>query len=546
MKKASLLVLLSVMVVMTFTGCLFLEKAAKLEITGATEISFGGSQQFEVKVISSSAGGVGDVFAKDAEVKSVKWDFKNTSHSEGSFSQTLTGDAGRKISPSFATAPGNYVLTVTVTTMSDNLHTKTFNFEVVKAAPTVVVIPKIAETQVTWDSIEKNDDVDMFVTITDPQLSETKLNDYVVKWKVSYNSTTDQSDLLRYGDVKDYIYEFTAKAAYTVSLEITGPFGDVYNIQVGNFTITTAKPEQPVLVGTPSWNTAGSMFEIEVQTGEDVLYYEMMKKSTESEQYFFVYRAFVGSAQTVKLYDSNVSGDEATYKIYGVDGGQSMGTPLIETFEIPNRPPSKADVISPTGMVTGVDYTSPLQMFWTNGQDSDLGDTVRYDAFIGESRESLGHFLGTTGDTNIDITKQLVSGNTYYLRVDSFDTENKTMGDVYSFTFEPQTIVPLVNSARLDTTTNPYRLDILNFTDANIIPGNFQRTYEVELSRYASFNDSKKFKVTRYSALNLPIEVPSYAYDGNGKMFVRIRITYESSYMKVTTKWSGATAVTIR
>lgn len=546
MKKASLLVLLSAMIVMMFTGCLFLEKAVKLEITGATEVSFGSSQQFEVKVISSSAGGVGDVFAKDAEVKSVKWNFENTTHSEGSFSQTLTGDAGRKISPSFTTAPGTYVLTVTVTTTAENIHTKTYTFKVEKASPTVSVVPKISDSQISWDTIEKNDDVDMFITIADSQISEEKLNEYIVKWKVTHDSTTDSSSLLKYGDVKEFTYEFTSKAAYTVALEITGPFGDVYTVQVSNFSITTAKPEQPVLVGTPSWDADGSRFEVEVKTGEDVLYYEMLKKSAESDQYFFVYRAFVGSASTVKLYDSNVVGSEATYKIYGVDGGQSIGTSLIETFEIPNRPPSQAEVISPVGMVTGMDYTNPLSMFWTNGKDNDLGDTVRYDAFIGESRESLSYFLGTTSDTNIAITKQLVSGNAYYLRVDSFDSENKTTGKVYSFTFEPQTITPLVNSARLDTTTNPYRLDILDFTDTNGIPANYTRTYEVELSRYASFNDSKKFKVTRYSALNLPINVPSYAYDGNGKMFVRIRITYENAYMKITTKWSSATAVTIR
>jgi hypothetical protein len=537
------------MIVMAFTGCLFMEKAATLVVEGKTEVSFGSAQPFEVKMTSSSAGGVGDVFAKDAEVKSVKWDFKNTTHSEGSFSQTLTGDAGRKISPSFTTAPGAYELIVTITTTADNVHNKKYNFVVVKAAPTVTVIPKMSDAQITWNSVEKNDDVDMFITIQDSQINEAQLNDYSAKWKVTHDGTMDSSDFAKYGDSKKYTYEFTVKTAYTVALEIVGPFGDVYNVSVRSFTITTAKPEKPILVGTPAWNTNGSKFEIEVQKGSDVLYYEMLKKSVDSEQYYFVYRAFVGSASTVKLFDSNVTGSEVTYKIYGVDGGQSMGTPLETTLEIPNRPPSKASIISPLGMITGVvDFGKPLLMYWTNGQDNDLGDTVRYDAFIGESRESLGHFLGTTVQTNRTITKQLVSGNTYYLRVDSFDTQNKTYGDVYSFTFDPQTIVPVVDSARLDTTTNPYKLDILNYTDANnaVIPANYQRIFEIELSRYASFNDSKKFKITKYSTLNLPIDVPSYAYDGNGKMFVRIRITYENAYMKVTTKWSNASAVTIR
>jgi hypothetical protein len=534
------------MIVVAFTGCLFLEKTATLKIAGATEVAFGTSQQFEVKVVSSSAGGVGDVFAKDVEVGNVRWDFKNTTHSEGTFSKTLAGDAGRKYAPKFATAPGAYELTVTVTTTGGQTYVKKHSFTVKKAAPTVTVTPKIAGSQITWNSIEKNDAVDMFVNIQDSELSESELNKYVIKWKVTHNGDSDVSAPQKYGESKKHAYTFTAKAAYTVTLEITGPFGNVYNVQASSFAITTAKPVKPVIVGTPSWNSEGTKFEIEVQAGEDVLYYEMMKKSEEGDQYFFVYRAFVGSADTVKLYDSSVSGNEITYKIYGVDGGQSDGTPLISAFEIPNRPPSKAVVVSPGGLVSGVNYSDPLQLFWTDGKDSDLGDTVRYDAFIGESRESLSHFLGTTDQTNIAITKQLVSGSTYYVRVDSFDLENKTIGDVYSFTFEPQTIAPIVNDARLNTTANPYLLDVLDFTDANVIPAGYTRTYEIELSRYASFNDSRKFKLTQYGALNLPINVPSYVYDGNGRMFVRIRTTYESMYMKLTTKWSNATVVTIK
>src|SRR6056297_1915621 len=340
--------------VVAFTGCLFMEKEASLEIMGKKVIAFGASQEFEIKITSSSAGGVGDVFAKDAQVKSVKWDFQNTEHAEGSFSKTVEGEEAKKYTATFSTAPGNYRLSVTVVTTGDKTYDKTYDFEVVKQAPQYTVQPYVSETLITWESVQKNDEVEIKITITDDQLSEEQVDNYEYKWDITHSGNSearDSSEYIKYGDTKTYVYTFEERATYTPVLTIKNPFGDTYTFTLESFTINTTKPAIPEIVGTPGWTVQGSKFEIEVKKGEDVLYYILEKKSTDSERYYFVYRGFASSASTVKLYDSYVSDNEVTYRIYGVDGGQSEGTSLVTTIEIPNRLPAKAVVLEPTGVV---------------------------------------------------------------------------------------------------------------------------------------------------------------------------------------------------
>src|SRR6056297_1647440 len=212
--------------ILAFTGCLFNEKEASLEILGKKVIAFGGSQEFEVKITSSSAGGVGDVFAKDVEVKSIKWDFENTTHSEGSFSKTLEGENAKKYTATFSTVPGQYRLTVTVVTSGDKTYEKEYNFEVVKAAPVYSIELFVGENPITWQNVQKNDQVEIKITLSDSQLSEAQVDAYEFKWEFVYSGSTDSSDFIQYGQSKTYEYTFTERAEYTVMLTVKDPFGE--------------------------------------------------------------------------------------------------------------------------------------------------------------------------------------------------------------------------------------------------------------------------------------------------------------------------------
>ncbi len=279
MKKTSLLVILSVVMVVAFTGCLFMEKEASLEILGKKVIAFGASQLFEIKITSSSAGGVGDVFAKDAQVKSVKWDFQNKDHAAGSFSKTVEGEEAKKYTATFSAAPGDYQLKVTLVTTGDKTYEKTYDFDVVKEAPGYTIETSVGGTPITWQSVQKNDQVQMKITLSDSQLSEEQVDNYEYKWEFVHSGGTDSSEYIRYGDSETYTYTFGEKAEYTVNLTIKNPFGDTYPFPIGSFTISTTKPAVPEIVGTPKWTTDGSRFEIEVKKGEDVLYYVLEKQS---------------------------------------------------------------------------------------------------------------------------------------------------------------------------------------------------------------------------------------------------------------------------
>jgi hypothetical protein len=532
--------------VLAFTGCLFIEKEASLEILGKKVIDFGASQEFEIKITSSSAGGVGDVFAKDAQAKSVKWDFQNTEHAEGSFSKTIEGEEAKKYTAAFSTAPGKYQLKVTLVTTGDKTYEKTYDFEVVKEAPQYTIETFSNSAPITWQNVQKNDDIEMRLTISDSQLSEEQVDNYEYKWEFTYSGNTDSSDFIKYDQAKTYTYTFTERVEYTVHLTIKNPFGDTYTMMIGSFTIHTTKPAVPEIVGTPKWSADGSKFEIEVKKGDDVLYYVLEKKSKDTDRYYFVYRGFASAASTVKLYDSSVSDNEVTYRIYGVDGGQSQGTPLVTIVEIPNRPPSKAVVLQPTGVVRKVLLeNNPLDIFWTGGADPDAGDVVNYSAYIGSTRESFD-YLGSTQNTNKEITHQLVSGNTYYIRVDTSDGRLTTRGDVYSFTFDPDINTPIITNASIDMNSNPYRIDLFDKDDNNGLMTGYTRTYELEISRYASFNDSRKFKKIMPLGINPPIDVPTYVGTKEDRLFVRMRIIYENQYMKITTNWSAATLMNIR
>jgi hypothetical protein len=532
--------------VLAFTGCLFIEKEASLEILGKKVIDFGASQKFEIKITSSSAGGVGDVFAKDAQAKSVKWDFQNTEHAEGSFSKTIEGEEAKKYTATFSTAPGKYQLKVTLVTTGDKTYEKTYDFEVVKEAPQFTIETFSDSAPITWQNVQKNDDVEMRLTISDRQLSEEQVDNYEYKWEFTYSGNTDSSDFIKYDQAKTYTYTFTERVEYTVHLTIKNPFGDTYTMMIESFTIHTTKPAVPEIVGTPKWSADGSKFEIEVKKGDDVLYYVLEKKSKDTDRYYFVYRGFASAASTVKLYDSSVSDNEVTYRIYGVDGGQSEGNPLVTNFEIPNRPPSKAFVLGPKGVVRKVVLgNEPLNMFWTDGTDPDLGDYVHYYAYIGNTRDSFD-YLGNTENTSIAINYKLKSGNTYFVRVDSSDGLLRTRGDVYSFTFDPDVNTPVIINARINMNDNPYQIDQFDFVDINGPMLAYTKTYEVEVSRYASFNDSKKFKKSFTADIIPPIDVPVYVGNAGDRMFVRMRIIYENQYMKITTNWSAATLMNIR
>jgi hypothetical protein len=184
-------------------------------------------------------------------------------------------------------------------------------------------------------------------------------------------------------------------------------------------------------------------------------------------------------------------------------------------------------------------------MFWTDGTDPDLGDYVHYYAYIGNTRDSFD-YLGNTENTSIAINYKLKSGNTYFVRVDSSDGLLRTRGDVYSFTFDPDVNTPVIINARINMNDNPYQIDQFDFVDINGPMLAYTKTYEVEVSRYASFNDSKKFKKSFTADIIPPIDVPVYVGNAGDRMFVRMRIIYENQYMKITTNWSAATLMNIR
>lgn len=549
MKKASLSLFIFIIIVLTFTGCLFLEKEPQLEIKGPSgSIPFGGTGSFEVEMTSGSAGGVGDVFAKDAEVKSVEWDFVNKDHPAGSFKTTKNGADGLKLSRAFTKAPGQYALKVTITTTSDKPYSASDTFSVLKDSPSVSLEPSIA-----WGNIQKNDAVTLTTVIHDSQLSEQQIGEYMVQWTIMQgNDQYKQSEMVKYSDSHTFTFQINKRAEYSISVKLVDLFGNTTDLEaINQFEVTNARPTLPVIIDD-GWSTAAKGFEIVVENSSDVMYYELHKQLSDSGNFAFVYRGFSSNGNPVSLYDKHATRGETTYRIFGVDGGQSKGKDLTRVFDVPNRKPSKAIVTQPLGRYEEIVFGRALSCAWTGGEDPD-GDTVHYRVHLGESKSAMD-YLGTTTGNTYPLYSRLESGRTYYIRVDAYDGRGTTTGDIYRFTFDPDVQAPYIDSARYYTRSNELREIWFQDNNANYLNEDYSVIYEIELSQYASFNDSGKFSRTIYATPSQgaafmgfygPYEVPSYVYNGN-KLFIRMRIVYTNNFMRITTNWSQSVPVTIR
>jgi len=163
-------------------------------------------------------------------------------------------------------------------------------------------------------------------------------------------------------------------------------------------------------------------------------------------------------------------------------------------------------------------------------------------------------YVGTTDGNTYPLNRLLISGNSYFLRVDAYDGRDTRTGDVYPFTFDPDVQAPYVDSAKYHTKSD--ELKEIRFQDNNSIGfrEEYSVSYEIELSRFASFNDSGKFTKKLYAIPTQsgsfmefygPYDVPSYVYKGD-KLFIRMRIVYSTNFMRITTNWSQSVPVTIR
>lgn len=151
-------------------------------------------------------------------------------------------------------------------------------------------------------------------------------------------------------------------------------------------------------------------------------------------------RNFTNVAEQITVSTTNVTinlqqGNAYYWKVTAIDNndGQSQPSSTFAFFTegngVSNHAPFTAALNTPTNessVNVGI-----VNLSWTGG-DSDVGDTLTYDLYFGETTDPASLEMALS-ENNFDVT--VITGLTYYWKVDTIDDSGvKTIGQVWTFT----------------------------------------------------------------------------------------------------------------
>ena len=151
-------------------------------------------------------------------------------------------------------------------------------------------------------------------------------------------------------------------------------------------------------------------------------------------------RNFTNVAEQITVSTTNVTinlqqGKAYYWKVTAIDNkdGQSQPSSTFAFFTegngVSNNAPFTAALNAPTNessVIVGI-----VNLSWTGG-DSDVGDTLIYDLYFGETADPASLEMALS-ENNFDVTVN--TGLTYYWKVDTIDDSGvKTIGQIWTFT----------------------------------------------------------------------------------------------------------------
>lgn len=176
------------------------------------------------------------------------------------------------------------------------------------------------------------------------------------------------------------------------------------------------------------------------------------------------------SSQSVQYEVTGLSPSTTYY--YQVTGYNSGGSDEgdIKSFTTdanPNNPPAKPSNPSPSNGANNVDI--PVTASWSCS-DAD-GDRINYKIYLGTSSSNLS-FFASSANTLCKFS-DLEPGVKYYWRVDSYDSEDTTTGNIWNFTTSGNSAGDCTfsdlssSSAYYSSACYLYKLGVLSGTDEN-------------------------------------------------------------------------------
>lgn len=531
----SLLVLSTIIVLVT--GCFNLQKEVRVSIEPLeTKTRYiGETVVFTAKVTMTGGGGVGDVFAAEPSIKEYQWKIQL----EGGAADQFTTKE-KSLSHVFE-RPGSYQVTVEAVYDTQKAQSSPLSLTINKHAPRAEAFSVwLGEQQVQQlNQLKRNQHVEFRVVLEDQGMQPEDLDKYHVKWVAQQSDPSEVITIAEgnYKDLKSVFWTIPARHTnYVVKLEIKDVFDENYTLELARFRVQYAQPDKPVIVGTPDWVedplTRRDIFKITVRAAEDSIYYDLIRGDR------LIDRKFVSASDwgsTIDLFDPDAVRGYTTYTIRAVDGGDGFSELIKEIF-VTNRPPTRAVITHPSRRVESVSNPNVFFVRWTGGDDPDF-DQVTYQVYLGESSGHLRLNGQSVGVKEYNLIHQLVSGRTYWVRVDAYDGTHSKPGELHSFYFEPNIGQPRIDRALTNLRgpdRNIYRSRI-EFDYAN--PFQVQPYFEVQYSKYTSFPSGHTFSTIIYHRA-ADLEIPIRFKDLDDPFFVRVRAIIETPQMKIFGDWS--------
>ncbi len=545
MKKTivSLIVLTAIMIMAT--GCFNLQKVVNVSIEPLeTKTRYiGETVVFTAKVTMTGSGGVGDVFAAEPTIKEYRWTIQLVG---GAAEQVTTKD--KTLTHTFS-KPGSFQVSVEAMYDAQSAKSSALSLTIQKHTPLTTFSTYVNGVLVeNRNNLRRNQQVELKVQIDDPGISEADLKDYMVKWKLSRTDLVG-TQILGEGKYEDKhtihwtIQERTpTNALYVLSLEVKDKFDNLYVIELDRFRVRLTQPSIPVL-GTPSWEEHLTQrregFRIPVRVDDDdTRWFELHRGGRLIDRVFVEADNPVGSY--VYLWDFGAVRGPTMYTIRAVDGGDAA-TRLETEIDVTNRAPTKAIIFSPGIRVTAVADPTNFVIRWTGGDDPDFDD-VTYWIYLGESKLQMLPNGQSDRIKQYTLNKKLVSGKTYWIRVDSSDGQHTRTGELHSFLFQPDIGAPFIKDWEylfFDGVSKRWVCD-LDFEYNDPFAGIIHKTlsYEVQCSKYPSFPSGNTYTQVVY--VRTPqIQIPERFMGHGDPIFVRVRTVIETNQMKIHGNWSN-------
>jgi len=572
-------------VIIFFTGCFNIEKGVVITITPPSKVISYQNATFSVTLQSSLSGGIGDVFAKDAAIKEYTWIFNNTTRGTVTEKKSTT----KTLTTQFIDND-EYILSVKVVTDGGQTYEtsdkKKISFSVEKLAdkPVLTLSAFDAESIISeiedWDFIKKNQTVLFSLSVTDGNIPESEIEKYQIKWILQQSVlTTEESEEYTsrgWVNIHEQAYKTVAEdpsfehsfnqiADYKFEIYVKDAFGNVYSYIYPNpyFVVSSAIPPVPEVL-SKGWSTDNLKYQIVVKRPSDytdVSYYRLYRYIGDAiieEDLTYVF-----PNEDILLEDSTVSKGTSKYKIAAFSTG-GISREIVETWVIPNRPPSKANIVQPKGIVTQAINLSSLQVTWNNATDPDL-DPVEYFVYFGQAADQTQlNCVGKTTAFSYGVTGyNIESGKEYYIRVDSHDSEGaQNIGNVVKFSFlpdinppyfvQPQNY-PFVEEVRVNGEVSGWLVQNIAFSFSDPYPLlGVYKVYEIQFSKYGSFpgnqTDVSYYSfaegpgIHTYDDTNAPtlgnIFIPNKNNGENKPQYLRIRAVFQTDSLKVTSGYS--------